>query len=155
MLIAIIEDDENKRKQVLQCVTELLPEATVVERRSYQSGLREIVESQPDVIVLDMSMPTFDVTPKDKGGRMRAYAGRDILDEIIRRRLPAAVIVVTQYETFGEGKEQKSLSQLTKELDEAFPGIFWGAVYYHPAQSDWKSGLANMLENVRRDGERR
>ncbi|QDT44621.1 hypothetical protein Pan241w_47340 [Gimesia alba] len=87
MLTVIIEDDENKRKQLVNFVKELLPSSEITERRSYQSGLKEILGSTPDLVLLDMSMPTFDVTPKDKGGRTRAYAGRDILEEIDRRLL--------------------------------------------------------------------
>jgi CheY-like chemotaxis protein len=143
--VLVVEDDENKSKQVVTCLHQLLPEIHLEERRSYQSGLKEIVLSKPDLVILDMSMPTFDITTKDKGGRARAYAGRDILDELIRRRLETSAIIVTQYETFGEGSDKKTLEQLKKELTNEFPTTFLGAVYYHPSQSDWKRQLQILL----------
>jgi len=148
MLIVIVEDDENKRKQLVKCIQGLLPKSEIVERQSYQSGLKEIVLSSPDIVILDMSMPTYDVTPKDKGGRTRAYAGRDILDEIVRRGLEVPIIVVTQYETFGEPDDQKSLEQLKTELQQNYPNIYRGAVYYQPAQSDWKNALENLIADL-------
>jgi hypothetical protein len=68
-----------------------------------------------------MTMPTYDVTPSERGGRTRVFGGREILRAIARRKLPARVIVVTQFESFGEGKQKKTLSELSQELRRDFP----------------------------------
>lgn len=83
MNFLIIEDDDNKIKQICEFLLSKYPTALLTTRRSYQSGLKEIINHKPyDLIFLDMSMPTFDVTPNNSGGRFRTYAGRDILEEM-------------------------------------------------------------------------
>lgn len=151
MVVLIVEDDVNKSKNLFECVRQILPAAKIVERRSYRSGLKELVDSPPDLVLLDMSLPTFDVTSKDKGGRPRGFAGRDIMEEVSRRRLSIRALVVTQYPVFGEGKDKKTLEQLRIELRTQFPRMFLGAVYYHPAQSDWKSQLEEAIGHVQKE----
>jgi len=54
-----------------------------------------ILAEVPDLVLLDMSMPTFDMTDKDKGGRHRGFGGRDILEDIARRGASTKVVIVT------------------------------------------------------------
>jgi CheY-like chemotaxis protein len=142
MTVLIIEDDPNKLRQISDHIRSLAPSATISERSSYQSGLREIVAEPPELILLDMSMPTYDISPTERGGRTRVYAGRDVLREMQRRGIGSKVIVVTQFESFGEGPTRKTLPELTAELRRGFPENYVTTVYYHPAQSDWKSQLS-------------
>ena len=93
-------------------------------------------------------MPTFDVSPTDKGGRTRAYAGRDILREIRRKHLSPKVIIVTQFESFGEGQEKKTLEELKQELSGEFPANYVATVYYHLAIMGWKRDLAQIIESL-------
>jgi hypothetical protein len=67
------------------------------------------------------------------------------LREIQRRNLPSLVVIVTQFETFGEGEERLTLSQLSEELAKEFPRHYSGTIYYHPAQSDWRASLLTKL----------
>jgi len=145
MRVLIVEDDKKKAKHLFDHVHRTVPQANIEERSSYRGGLREIVDTQPDIIILDMSMPTFDVSNKDRGGRTRAYAGRDILEEMRRRKISGMVIVITQFETFGEGEDRKTLEQLKSELARDFAATYCGAVYYHPAQSNWQEELTTLI----------
>lgn len=114
----------------------------MISRLSYQTGLKEVERGQADWVVLDMTMPTYDVTPSERGGRTRFFGGREILRAIARRKLPARVIVVTQFESFGEGKQKKTLSELSQELRRDFPDNYVDTVFYHPAQTEWREKLA-------------
>jgi CheY-like chemotaxis protein len=143
--VLIVEDDENKSRQLSEFIRKSLTDAVVTERRSYRSGLYHIVHSELSLILLDMSMPTFDVSSQERGGRTRAYGGRDILDEMRRRKITTRVIVVTQFETFGEGADRTTLAELDSELKASFPGNYLGSVYYHPAQSNWQDDLRRIM----------
>jgi CheY-like chemotaxis protein len=145
MKIVIVEDDVNKSSQLHEQVCQMFPSAQCEECRSYRSGLKRIVEERPSLVILDMSMPTFDVGPKDKGGRTRAFGGKDILEEMRRRRIVARVVVVTQFETFGEGAQKKTLNELQGELKAEFAELYVGTVYYHPAHSNWRLELDACL----------
>lgn len=152
MKVLIVEDDSNKLTRVREFVQLQLPDSDVLERRSYQSGLKCIIDSRPQVILLDMAMPTYDVTLSEKGGRPRPFAGRDILVQMKRRHLAGCVIVVTQYETFGEGADQRSLAQLDVQLRLEFSGLYCGAVFYHAAETDWRVQLGQHLTKASTGG---
>ena len=146
MKILIVEDDLNKLQHLEQCLSAKYSDAEIIRARSYQSGLKATLSLAPSFIVLDMTLPTYDVSTTEGGGRPRPFAGREILSEMARKVGHGKVIVVTQFETFGEGTQKKTLAELDAELGRAFPELYIGAVYYHPAQSDWKTSLLKLAE---------
>lgn len=148
MRILIVEDDENKREQIISHLKERDSKCEIIERRSYQSGLKEIVMNSCDVILLDMSMPTYDKSPTESGGRPRPFGGREILNQMESRGLAIPVIVVTQFETFGEDPTTLSLSELDDELRKNHEHIYRGAVYYNTALNNWRDDLADLLEDM-------
>nr|WP_128797651.1 response regulator [Corallococcus coralloides] len=145
MKILIIEDDFNKLQRISELVRERAPTAEVTERKSYQSGLKEALRAHPDLIVLDMSMPTYDISPTEKGGRTRPYAGREILSELKRKKISSKVIIVTQFESFGEGAEALTLLQLNKQLQADHTGNYVSTVYYHPSETGWRDNLISAM----------
>ncbi|WP_083892170.1 response regulator [Corallococcus coralloides] len=141
MKILIIEDDLNKLQRISELIRERAPDAQVTERKSYQSGLKEALKEHPDLIVLDMSMPTYDISPTEKGGRTRPYAGREILSELKRKHVSSRVVVVTQFESFGEGVDAMTLSQLKAQLRADHAKNYLTTVYYHPSETGWRDNL--------------
>jgi len=152
MRILVVEDDLNKLRHLEQCLLAEYPDAEIIRARSYQSGLKEALSVAPNFIVLDMTLPTYDVSTTESGGRPRPFAGREILNEVARKVGHGKVIVVTQFETFGDGTQKKTLKELNAELRGAFPKLYIGSVYYHPAQSDWKTRLLELAQAAVKDG---
>jgi DNA-binding NarL/FixJ family response regulator len=148
MKVLIIEDDPKKLRELEDFISSTLPSATIVTRHAYQSGLEEINERGADVIILDMSMRTYDISPTEPGGRDRPYAGREILQEVKRSGLSPKVIVVTGFRSFGEREEKMALDELTASLENEFRGIYRTTVYYHPSESKWKKELAIALNDI-------
>jgi DNA-binding NarL/FixJ family response regulator len=148
MLILLIEDDLNKIEHLASVVVRELPDATIVRRHSYQSGLDEALRKRPDLIILDMSIPTFDLDRTGQGGRTRPFGGREILRELKRRDMETRVVVVTQFESFGEGAEAMTLLELRHELGDKFDPNYIGTIYYQPAGSDWRGHLARVLRTL-------
>lgn len=148
MRILVAEDDPNKIRRVSELLAELRPGAEITQKRSYQSSLREALETRPDLIVLDMSMPNFDQSPNEPGGRFRHYAGRDILKQIKRKAIPSRVVVLTQYESFGEGNEVTTLEELETQLENEFSGLYVGTVFYRPSETSWRDELTGLVERL-------
>jgi CheY-like chemotaxis protein len=144
----IVEDNEEKCRHLSTFLRGELPTFEIVERHSYNTGLAALRDLLPDLVLLDMSMPTFDRRGAQAGGRMRPYAGRDILHEMKRMELPSRAIVVTQFETFGEGRQRKTLDELRHELATEFKTSYLGTVYYHPSRSDWRTELSRLLRTA-------
>lgn len=150
MNILIIEDDQNKIKQIVEYVKTIYDSPSIIKRFSFQSGLKEIINSNFDIIILDMSMPTFDITENDSGGRPKPFAGREILRQMKRRNIKIPVIIVTQFERFGELSTEINLAELKEELYKNFLDNYLGTVYYNPALNSWKDELGEILVKIGR-----
>lgn len=146
--VLIAEDDPNKADWLAQFVAELDPRLLVVRTRSYNTALAYLCTENVELLLLDMSMPTFDMSSEESGGEMRAFAGRELLRELQRRSITTRTIVVTQYEGFGEGTDRKTLDELRTELKGKFGEQFVGAVYYQPADTSWQEKLKALIRRV-------
>jgi len=143
MKFLIVEDDENKGVQVSNFLISVFPSAELRLERSLHSGLRRIRQELPDIVLLDMTLPNYDIGPDEPGGDPKIFGGREFLDQMDRFNLKAPVIVITQYETFG--RPPKSLPQLDEELRAEYPSVYRGAVYYHASLHEWKEALKGII----------
>lgn len=148
MKILIIEDDENKRAHIKTLVSNAVEGSTIIIAKSYHSGLRCILDNAPSVILLDMTMPTYDISENEDGGRPQHYAGREILRQMDRRRVTVPVIVITQFDVFGDGPEALNRTQLDYELKRDHSPNYQGTVYYNAASNSWKGELKDRLKNL-------
>lgn len=146
MRTLIIEDDQNKSKQIVEFIKENFPNDSFEIKKSYQSGLKEILNVNYDFLLLDMQLPNFDIKSGEDGYRFRKLAGIDILKEIKRKNKVCKVIIVTQFETFGEGESYVELKDLKKILTEQFTGLYIDTVFYSADKSIWKKQLKEIIE---------
>lgn len=149
MRILLVEDDEDKREQLIEFVDENI-DCDLKAVRSFQSGLRAIQTEAFDVLLLDMSMPTFDITSSEPGGRSQPFGGELLLFEMVRRKITSKVIVVTQFDLFGEGEEEITLKDLDLRLSNQFKDNYVGAVQYSISYTSWKKNLLSLLTSIQR-----
>ena len=145
MKTLIIEDDINKLRAIMDYIC-LMGLSEIETKTSFHSGLKELVSHPYDLVLLDMSMPAYDITVHENGGRPLPLAGRDVLYYMWRKKIKCKAIVITQYEDFGG----TSLGSLDEELKKSFPEIYLGVVYYNTMQEGWKSALRELLSYVMR-----
>jgi len=148
MKILLIEDDLNKSKQIVDFFHEDFPGGEIELRRSYQSGLKEIFFNSYDIILLDMQLPNFDIKSGEDGYRFRKLAGMDILREIQRKRKQYKVIIVTQFETFGENESYIELNDLKKMIKDQYGNLYIDTVFYSANQSIWKKQLKEIINHA-------
>lgn len=144
----LIEDSPLKASLIEAHVQEHFPGIELRTERSYQSGLKRISETPPAFIILDMTLPNFDVSPNTRHGKPRPLGGYDILRKLKRRSATVEVFVVTQYESFGSGTHTYSFAELEEKCLREFPDIFRGIVYFSPSSSDWKKALTAALGSI-------
>lgn len=146
MQVLLIEDDENKRGQLTAFIRERLPHAEIVTAASYHSGLACLQGRRPELLLLDMTIPTFDIGAEESGGRSRLYGGREILEQMDRFDIALPVIVVTQFDRFGDQENATTLHELDQQLATEFGDVYLGAVYYNSAREDWKTELGERIQ---------
>lgn len=144
MKILIIEDHPYKLGQLLGFLEENFSQAIIVAKGSYNSGLKEIQlnHNEYNIILLDISMPNYDITPGENGGDFIPLAGRLILKEMYLRDISTKVIVITMYENFVDGTP---LSMLDQNFRENFSDNYLGFVHFSANNNNWKDTLKMYL----------
>lgn len=145
MKILIIEDDPNKAKQLDDFFLNVAELNEITIKKSYKTGLREILSNNYNFLVLDMSMPTFDISTDAGGGKVMHFGGKEILRQLKRKNISLPTIVVTQFESFGESKKI-TLTKLIEELEENFSNNYIKTIFYNPAGIEWKNELLEVIE---------
>jgi len=148
MKILVIEDDPNKAQQIISFLKEDPKISVIVYKKSYQSGLKELYESNFDFVLLDMSLPTYDINPGEDAYKFRHIAGYDILNELKRKKKSAKVIIMTQFERFGEGAQYISLTDLKVILRKEFSENYLVTISYHPGRTTWKEELIKYINKT-------
>jgi CheY-like chemotaxis protein len=151
MRILVIEDDENKRNQLIHFLNRTFQGAEILEQRSLQSGLRRIRKDPPSIVLLDMTLPNYDAGPDEPGGQTHIFGGREFLRQMERFEIRVPVIVVTQFETFGKDDQSMGLNELNRQLAEEHPLVYRGSVYYHAAIHGWEDELKALIEIVAKE----
>ena len=146
MRLLLVEDDENKRIRLLNTLQPFAPAVDCA--GSYQGGLKALLQCRYDAVILDMTLPTFDISEDDDGGRPQALGGRELLRQMKRRRMKSPVVVVTQFDQFGERRDALTRQQLDSELRTQHGDIYIGLVFYDSTTEGWKEQLSALLSGV-------
>ncbi|HDU8580690.1 TPA: hypothetical protein RG685_000001, partial [Morganella morganii] len=124
-------------------------EAVIEERESLRGGLKAILSlSDLDLILLDMSMPSFDLTDEFGSEDPESFAGIEIMSQMKLREINVPVLVVTQYKSFEKGSV--SLEDLIEKMTSEFKPFFKGTIYYDSLLEGWKKQLSDYLEETRK-----
>jgi CheY-like chemotaxis protein len=143
MKVLIIEDDDLKYSHISKNCKEILPSAKFKWEKSFQTGLNELLDSEYDLILLDMSMHIYEKSSEESGGSFETYAGRMILSEIDINEIETKVIVITGYDIYNDGKTLETLKQ---ELREEFGSFYLGTVYFIGKDEGWKAELNELIK---------
>lgn len=144
MNILVVEDDAYKANQIYEHLSNANHVVEIC--GSFRSGMISIVRKNWDLVLLDMSIPSFETSELHRSSRSRKFGGRDILQEMKRNNIEIPAIVVTQYHVFGE--EEISLDDLDRELQRDYKNCYKGCVYYNASVLNWKEHLDELMANI-------
>lgn len=151
MNIGIIEDNIHKKTKITSYLDTQFPEYKYKEASSYSSGTTLVEENLFDFLILDMSLPTYDVTKTDGGGRIRTDGGKDILKRLKRKKKMLPFVILTQYSTFSETTGTKTLDELEEIIQEQFPDFYKGLIFYDTSSTSWKEKLTEIIGEISND----
>ncbi|HDR2409039.1 TPA: response regulator [Enterobacter bugandensis] len=146
--ILMVEDNSHKRQKVLDYILELLPDANIDVAHSFSSGGKLATENRYDMILLDISLPTYDKTENDTGGRNRAFGGHEIARKIIRRKIHTKIIFITQFDSFSDQDRSHSIDSLEELLKNDCGDNYIGLVRYDSSKYSWKEQLGELLGRI-------
>lgn len=147
MKILFIEDHPLKQAQINKFINDNFANYEIVLRNSYISGLKELKKnhSDYDVLLLDISMPNYDISSEESGGDWMPLAGKKILKEMYLRDISTKAIVITMHGSFDDGTR---ITDLDSELGNEFPDNYIGYVYYSQINEDWKEQLEKLIKSL-------
>lgn len=151
MKFLIIEDDTTKSKLVEDLINNLDYSLVETEKRfSWQGGLLEIMDNGEEYafLILDMSMPRYDPEIADTNTEFEIFAGWEILKEMKRMNIVIPTCLFTSYDYFGEGNETVNRETINNKLEQEFPQIYKGMVYFRTTDLSWKDKMRKMIEEV-------
>ncbi|GGD93688.1 response regulator [Caballeronia grimmiae] len=147
-IVLIVEDNNHKRERVTTFVRETFPTCVVEEAHSFTTACQRVADTDFSVVLMDMSLPTYDKSATESGGRFRTFGGKEIARKIIRRRIQTKIIFITQYESFSERGASQTLESLDDEVRLECGHHYAGFVHYDSSRSAWKEKLLKMLVQI-------
>lgn len=142
MKVVMVEDDEYKAEQIKMFILNLDNRNEVTINRSYRTGVDAILGGEWDLVLLDMTIPSYE----NNSSRNRDFGGKDIIEEMFRNEVFIPTVVVTQYTEFKDG--ETSLDELDEELQDEYPEIYRGYVFYNASILNWQDNLIEKFELI-------
>jgi len=143
--ILLVEDEAPKRTHIEAFLRDLERNIVIREAMSVTSALDLLESELPDLVLLDMSLPTYDVGDRESGGRPQGFGGIEVLRHMSMANLTCPTLVITGYEAFLREEGPVDLTQLSSELENEFPGILLGVLHYNSTYAEWKAELTKIL----------
>lgn len=152
MKVLIVEDDDTKLRDLEKLLEENYANIKFDVAKSFQGGLRYLVNNFYNIVIFDMSMPNFDISIDEDGGRQFHFGGRELMRQMKRKGIVAATIIFTQFDAFGEGEERMTLDELRDELSDRF-SFYGGTVSYSQISNRWTREMSILLNRLMSNGE--
>ena len=143
--ILVVEDDESKREAIRAVLSKQKKKTEVVFAHSVRKAIDCLCESNFDLVVADMSLPTYDIQTRERGGTPRPFGGIEVFEYLERIENPIPVVVVTSYPILTDGKKSLSYVDLQNQLSKEFPENYIGLVYYDSTYADWEHAFSKIL----------
>lgn len=146
MRILIVEDDGQKLRDIREEVQLLLKDAVISTATSYKGGVIAALESAFDLLIVDMTLPTVDVKAGDRGYKMLAYGGAEIVRELTdENRLPVCILI-SSFDELGVGAGRRSFSSIAEDLRKDIGTKLLGSVRYgSTGPIFWKQQLGEII----------
>lgn len=142
--ILIVDDDNYKRNNIISLLQNMSEDFVIKDEKALNPGLCKLFEEDFDIVLLDMSLPMFDLS---ESKNFESFGGLTFLEEMKRKKSLIPTIIITQYEIFGEGSSQRTSNDIDEMCKEKFRN-YKGLIVYSSSNSDWKEVLVKMLGEV-------
>ena len=144
MKILLVEDDEHKMKDIIQFLESTKKGVVIDTAFSVESGVQKGVDAQYDLILLDMTIPNFDITDTSDGGKSYKNGGEIIVKELVDEDVVFRCAIITQYETFNN----ETIEQISSRVHSLCGDNYFGYIKYSTSDDAWKDSLKKLIEYV-------
>lgn len=144
--VLIIEDNDSKLSSIQAVLEKEIPSLEIYKALSVHSAIELILNNKFNLIIADMSLPTYDIESRESGGTPRPFGGIEIFETLECNEVITPVVVVTSYESISDESQSFSLAELDKRLSIDFPENHLGTVYFDSVYFSWEIELMNLIK---------
>jgi CheY-like chemotaxis protein len=149
LTVLIVEDSEAKLNSIQALLEREMSPVLVRKAYSVRSAIDDLLVNRPDVVIADMSLPTYDIEGGERGGTPRPFGGVEVFETLERHEIIVPVLVVTSYPLITEGNQSVGLTELSNRLASDFPELYEGTVYFDSAYSAWEAEILQILNRIK------
>lgn len=146
--LLLVEDNPHKRSSIVEYIDSLRLAINVSEVCSFNSASRALMKAEYSLVLLDMTLPTYDKTDTSPSGNFRPFGGAELARRIIRKHPNTPIIFITQYKSFSDNIRSYSFDNLKEELLNECGSQMRGMIYFDNAKSAWKEELGMLLHEL-------
>lgn len=146
--ILIAEDEGPKFSRISKFLEAKNKELSVSSARSVRTTIKQMLENDFDLLLLDMSLPTFDIGEGESGGRPQGFGGLEVVRFLQDEDVETPFIVITQYEEFPSGSELVSVDKLSDMIREEAGESFLGLALFNNVSDAWEAEVSGLLEPI-------
>lgn len=149
MKILFVEDEISKQKQIIAHLNNMFKNYQVSVEKSLMSGINRIHKENFDLVLLDMSLPLYDLCEDVyEINEFEAFAGIDLLEELNRIQFLGKVIVITAFDVIEDSEKKLNLQQLDEQMKRDYFNIYIGSIHYNSSSLEWKKELDKFWARV-------
>lgn len=150
--ILIADDESPKLDSITEYVKSIFPNASMKSSKSVRSSIACLRSETFSLLVLDMSLPTFDVAPGEKGGRAQNLGGEEVLRYMEFYGCECPTIIVTQFDHFFENGKHVGLDQVAQRLKIEHPRTFRRVIHYGGSTSvGWRNEVLAEVNRMQKE----
>lgn len=150
MKVLLVEDEEHKIDHLTECLSEEFGSDGLTTVKAVRDAVRAVYLNAFDLIILDMSLPTFAVAEtSDGGGVAQAVGGVEVLRAMKETDRRCNVVVVTQYHDILINGEQIALKDVPRKIRDRYGINVLGAVLYSYASPAWRATFLSLLRSMK------
>jgi CheY-like chemotaxis protein len=146
--VLIVEDIETKRLSMTQLVESVLSPVEVHCSASVKSAIQRLDQHSYSLILLDMSLPTFDLSKSEGGGTPRPRGGMELFAHLDGAGVEVPIVVVSAYGALEERGSLISLDEISTRLRRDYPGLFRGSVLFDSVYTVWADELSTLIRRA-------
>lgn len=149
MKILIVEDDSYKYSKIATLLRERFLEATLLHQDSVHGAVIYIRESTPDLIILDMSLPSHSLQAGQGSPVSMPAGGIEIIMEIkILGKINIPIIVVTQYPDVEIEDEYYSIDESRSVISDLYGIRSISVIHYDNDSTEWVEEFNQSLNLI-------
>ena len=150
MVILIADDLEDKQFALKRVINEHFKGAEIIQTYALNSTLKKIMQERVDLILLDMTMPTYENEDLQlPTNALRTLAGKDLISKMAYRGIMVPTIIVTAFEVFGRHDSIENINSILDELQRDYPNIVKGGVLFDVQSDSWKLDLVKKIKSIK------